>query len=81
MAERVCGETSRLNPTRCLDHVIVFGERHLRTLLLNYQNYCNECRTHLSLDKDAPLWRAVQLDGRITANPVLGGLHHQDCRI
>jgi hypothetical protein len=33
------------------------------------------------LDKDAPLSRAVQLDGRITANPVLGGLHHQYCRI
>jgi hypothetical protein len=33
------------------------------------------------LDKDAPLSRAVQLDGRITANPVLGGLHHQYSRI
>jgi hypothetical protein len=27
-----------------------------------------------SLDNDAPISRAVQLDGRITANPVLGGL-------
>ena len=60
---------------------IVFGERHLRTLLHNYQNYYNECRTHLSSDKDAPISRAVQLDGRITANRVLGGLHHQYCRI
>jgi hypothetical protein len=65
-AERLIGSIRR----ECLDHVIVFGERHLRTLLLNYQSYYNECRTHLSLDKDAPLSRAVQLDGRITANPV-----------
>ena len=55
-AERLVGSIRR----ECLDHVIVFGERHLRTLLLNYQNYYNECRTHLSLDKDAPLSRAVQ---------------------
>ena len=76
-AERLIGSIRQ----ECLDHVIVFGERHLRTLLLNYQNCYNECRTHLSLDKDAPLSRAVQLDGRITANPVLGGLHNQYCRI
>ena len=65
-AERLIGSIRR----ECLDHVMVFGEHHLQTLLLNYQNYYNECRTHLSLDKDAPLSRAVQLDGRITANPV-----------
>src|SRR6516225_8923874 len=70
-AERLIGSIRR----ECLDHVIVFGERHLRALLLNYQNYYNACRTHLSLDKDAPLSRAVQLDGCTTANTVLGGLH------
>jgi transposase InsO family protein len=48
-AERLIGSIRR----ECLDHVIVFDERHLRTLLHNYQNYYNECRTHLSLDKDA----------------------------
>jgi len=76
-AERLIGSIRR----ECLDHVIVFGERHLRTLLRCYQNYYNECRTHLSLDKDAPLSRAVQVRGHIAANPVLGGLHHQYCRI
>jgi transposase InsO family protein len=76
-AERLIGSIRR----ECLDHVIVFGERHLRTLLRSYQNYYNECRTHLSLDKDAPLSRAVQVRGHIAANPVLGGLHHQYCRI
>src|SRR5262245_10771248 len=37
----------------CLDHVVVFSEQHLRHLLKSYQNYYNEARTHLSLQKDA----------------------------
>jgi transposase InsO family protein len=37
----------------CTDHVIVFGERHLRRLLRSYLDFYNKTRTHLSLDKDA----------------------------
>jgi transposase InsO family protein len=76
-AERLIGTIRR----ECLDHVVVFGERHLRNLLRSYQQYYNECRTHLSLDKDAPLARAVTAHGRITVSPVLGGLHHRYCRV
>lgn len=54
-AERLIGSIRR----ECLDHVVVFGERHLRHVLLSYMNYYNETRTHLSLDKDAPLSRTV----------------------
>src|SRR6201747_1893392 len=50
-AERLIGSIRR----ECLDHVVVFGERHLRHVLLSYMNYYNETRTHLSLDKDAPV--------------------------
>src|SRR5262252_1239881 len=39
----------------CLDHVVVVGERHLRHVLASYQKYYNEVRTHLSLQKDAPV--------------------------
>src|SRR5262245_17940718 len=60
-----------------LDHVVVFGERHLRHLLNSYQKYYNEARTHLSLHKDAPIPRTIQTVGRTLAMPVLGGLHHQ----
>ena len=49
-AERLIGSIRR----DCLDHVVVFGERHLRHLLHAYQRYYNEVRTHLSLRKDAP---------------------------
>jgi len=44
-------------------------------------NYYNETRTHLSLDKDAPLSRTVQRAGRVLRLPILGGLHHQYIRI
>jgi transposase InsO family protein len=76
-AERLIGSIRR----ECLDHVVVLGERHLRSLLRSYQKYYNECRTHLSLDKDAPLERAVTARGLISVSPVLGGLHHRYCRI
>src|ERR1700704_1559800 len=62
----------------CLDHVVVFGERHLRHVLLSYLKYYNEVRTHLSLEKDAPVSRAVERAGRILCRPVLGGHHLAD---
>jgi hypothetical protein len=43
------------NPRECVDNVVVFGERHLRHLLKSYQRYYNGVRTHLSLNKDAPV--------------------------
>jgi transposase InsO family protein len=46
-AERLIGSIRR----DCLDHVVVFGERHLHHLLTAYQKYYNETRTHLSLGK------------------------------
>src|SRR5262245_28053229 len=42
-AERVIGSIRR----DCLDHVVVFGKRHLRHLLHAYQRYYNEVRVHL----------------------------------
>jgi transposase InsO family protein len=65
----------------CLDHVVVFGECHLRHLLLSYMKYYNGARTHPSLEKDAPVSRAVERAGQILCRPILGGLHHQYVRI
>ncbi len=78
------GHTERLIGSirqECLDHVVVFGERHLRHVLLSYMHYYNSARTHLSLNKDAPLPRVVQAVGRILPTPILGGLHHHYVRI
>jgi hypothetical protein len=75
--ERLIGSIRR----DCLDYVVVFGEQHLRHLLRSYATYYNQARTHLSLNKDAPVSRAVQAVGRIAPTPVLGELHHQYVRI
>jgi hypothetical protein len=54
-AERLIGLIRR----ECVDHIIVWGKRHLQHALLSYMKYYNEVRTHLSLEKDAPVPRAV----------------------
>jgi len=76
-AERLIGSIRR----ECLDHIIVLGEAHLRRILKSYARYYNETRTHLALDKDAPLSRTVKRAGRILCRPVLGGLHHEYVRV
>ncbi|MFL6305079.1 MAG: hypothetical protein ACJ72H_16225 [Candidatus Sulfotelmatobacter sp.] len=62
-------------------HAVKLGEHHLRHVLQSYLQYYNETRTHLSLEKDAPIPRAVEAIGCIVSRPVLGGLHHQYMRI
>ena len=76
--ERIIGSIRR----ECLDHIIVFNERHLRRVLADYFDYYHRARTHLSLAKDAPDARAVELpeSGAIRAIPQVGGLHHRYTR-
>jgi len=76
-AERLIGTIRR----ECLDHLIVFGEAHLRRILREFAAYYNGVRTHRALNQDSPVHRAVQGLGAITSQPFLGGLHHQYCRI
>jgi transposase InsO family protein len=73
--ERVIGSIRR----ECLDHVIVFQESSLRRTLTSYFQYYHLSRTHLSLEKDSPEARPIQLPamGRVVAVPQLGGLHHR----
>ena len=76
-AERLIGSIRR----ECVDHFIVLGESHLRRILRSYAHYYNEIRTHRSLDKDAPLRRAIQRVGLVNSQPILGGLHHHYVRM
>jgi hypothetical protein len=73
--ERVIGSIRR----ECLDHVIVWNERSLRRHLQRYLACYHQWRTHLALDKDAPIARVTHSPsdgGRIVAVAHLGGLHH-----
>src|ERR1039458_5061073 len=73
--ERLIGSIRR----ECLDHVIVFNEAGLRRVLKSYFDYYDHSRTHLALDKDAPIPRKIQPPelGRVVELPEVGGLHHR----
>ena len=43
--------------TELLNHVIIFNEEHLRRLLMEYVEYYNHDRCHLSLDRNTPVGR------------------------
>ncbi len=75
--ERLIGTLRR----ECLDQVVIVGETHLRRILSGYAEYYNQARTHLALQKDTPLHRAIQRSGTIIAIPILAGLHHKYVRI
>jgi putative transposase len=76
--ERLVGSIRR----ECLDHVIVFNEAHLLRILTDYFAYYHEARTHLSLDRNAPIPRQVEppSHGRVISIPHVGGLHHRYTR-
>lgn len=74
--ERVIGSIRR----ECLDHVIIFNERHLKRILGLYVHYYNCSRTHNSLGMDCPVHRPIERPIRgkkIVAIPQVGGLHHR----
>ena len=73
--ERVIGSIRR----ECLDHTIIFNDRHLRRVLKEYFRYYHESRTHLGLEKDCPTSRPIEPPrlGAIDMEPMIGGLHHR----
>ncbi len=74
-AERIIGSLRR----ECLRQVIVLNERHLKRILRLYLTYYHEDRTHLSLDRNSPTRREVELSeqGKVISIPRVGGLHHR----
>jgi transposase InsO family protein len=74
-AERIIGSIRR----ECLDHIVAQDEHHLRRILKSYSAYYNQSRTHLALNKDAPIPRptASAYGGQVVAIPEVGGLHHR----
>ncbi len=77
VAERFVGTVRR----DLLDQVIVLYDEHLRRLLGEYLAYYQRDRTHLGVDKDAPVVRPVDLRpagaAAVYAHRRVGGLHHR----
>ena len=77
LAERWIGSCRR----ELLDHVIALNESHLRRLIREYVSYHHEDRIHDSLEKDAPIHRAIEKkpdpSATVISMPRLGGLHHR----
>jgi transposase InsO family protein len=76
VAERFVGTVRR----ELLDHAIVLDE-HLRRLLSGYLAYYHRDRTHLGVEKDAPVTRPVELrpagTAAVHAHRRVGGLYHR----
>jgi hypothetical protein len=73
--ERFLGSVRR----KCLDHVLILGEDHLRSVLGEYVEHFNGARPHQGIEQrlPAPTGGPSYADrGKVVAIPVLGGLHH-----
>lgn len=72
-AERFVGTLRR----ECLDHVLILGQRHLRSVLAEYTRHYNGHRPHQALPQEPPLrdpGHAVDITARIERRQALGGL-------
>jgi len=72
-AERFVGTLRR----ECLDHMLILGEWHLRSVLAEYARHYNGHRPHQGLQQEPPLrepGQVVDITARIERRQVLGGL-------
>jgi transposase InsO family protein len=72
VAERFVGSLRR----EVLDHVLLFGEEHLGKVVGEFVRYFNGARPHQGIGQKIPEPANDNGEGKITAIPVLGGLHH-----
>jgi putative transposase len=72
-AERYVGTLRR----ECLDHVLIYGEQHLRGVLAEYARHYNAHRPHQARQQRPPLHesgQAIDITARIERRQAVGGL-------
>jgi putative transposase len=73
LAERYVGTLRR----ECLDHLLIYGERHLRQILAEYAQHYNDHRPHQSRGQRPPLYepgQAIDMTARIKRRQAVQGL-------
>ncbi len=77
-ANAVCERFLRSVRAECLDHVVILGEDHLRSLLGEYCAYFNDARPHQGIGQRVPHAppECLAIGASVAEIPVLGGLHH-----
>ena len=74
LAERHVGSFRR----ECLDHLLIYGERHLRRILTQYSRHYNRHRPHQS--REQPLHESgqpIDVTARIKRTHVVHGLNSE----
>jgi putative transposase len=75
-AERFAGTLRR----ECLDHLLIYGERHLRRLLAEFERHYNDHRPHRSRDQKPPLHepgRVIDMTAPVRRAKAVSGLINQ----
>jgi putative transposase len=78
-AERYVGTLRR----ECLDHLLIHGERHLRTVLAEFETHYNHHRPHRGQSLHPPMYdagEAIDMTARINRRTIVSGLineHHR----
>ena len=62
----------------CLDHILIFNEKHLSSVLREFEAYYNERRPHQGIEQRAPIMPGSPSPnaGPIRCRDVLGGIIH-----
>jgi len=80
-ANAVCERFQKSVRVECLDHLLVFGQRHLFRMVKAYVDYFNQERPHQGIQQRIPVpafSRSSESSGLqpISVFRILGGLHH-----
>jgi transposase InsO family protein len=76
LANAIAERVVRTFRQECLDHVVVFNERHLLALLTEFVHYYNHDRPHRTIELETPVPSPPTSHGDVVSRPILGGLHH-----
>jgi len=81
ICERFMGSFRR----KCLNHVLIRVDKHLRRIATEYTAYFNAERPHQGIDQRIPYYykapKSKPTSGHVTSKSILGGLHQSYSRI